>query len=884
MNNPFSLLFVVAFIILFSCEKKQETLFVERTAIKTGITFKNTLKETDGFNVLNYSYFYNGGGVAVGDLNNDDLPDIYLVGNLVASHLYLNRGNWTFENIASKAGVTAEGLWNTGVTMADVNNDGWLDIYVCRSAAANPNARRNLLFINNGDLTFSEQAAKYGIDDPAYSTQAAFFDYDRDGDLDLFLLNHSVPQYSNFQTSIGRFKNRSNPFYGDKLYRNEGGVFTDVSKEAGIINNVLGFGLGLAIADLNNDYWPDVYVSNDFNEEDYLYINQQDGTFSENLAQKIDHTSLFSMGSDAADINNDGATDLLTLDMLPDNNYRDKMTSGADNFDKYQLLRNQGFYPQNMRNMLQLNEGDGTFKEIGQISGISNTDWSWSALFADYDLDGWQDVFITNGYLRDYTNMDFLAYTVDQKMKENKTGEQTSINDLLSKMPEIQVNNQAFQNLDGTHFEEVSQSWGFSKPLLSNGAAYADLDNDGDLDLVVNNVNELASVYQNTAIEKERGNYLKVKPERSAQGLTVELFAQELQMKRELFVSRGYQSAVEPVLYFGIPKEINRIDSLLAYWPDGSVSSYQHIDVNTTFKVQKSNERPINSSMASNPTIFRQVELLDFKHQEDNFNDFKIQGLLPWFYSRQGPPITIADFNGDGKDEIVLGGAKDQPTTYLKEQKQQLFFINHPSFEANKIYEDVDIASGDFDGDGDPDLVIASGGNLPNASNLANSYPIRLYFNNGDGTFSTSVQPISDLCHASCIAVGDVDNDGDQDVFVGGTYKPGNYPHSEENFLFINDGKGKFVKSSALPFDNAIINDAIIVDIDRDKTNELIFAGEWGNLQIWSLNSERWTKEVEAPEKGWWNEIHCVDLDEDPELEIIVGNFGLNSQFKASAT
>ena len=450
----------------------------------TGINFKNPLKETEQFNVLNYGYLYNGGGVAIGDINNDGLSDIYFTGNMVGSRLYLNQGDFKFKEIAEQAGVFAAGLWNTGTTMADVDGDGLLDIYVCRSAAKNPDSRKNLLFINNGDLTFTEKGKEYGVDDSGYTTQGAFFDYDNDGDLDLYVLNHSTQEYAGLGKISRHHKKQKNKSYSDKLMRNDNGKFVDVSDEVGLISNILGFGLGVAVSDLNNDGWLDLYISNDYNEQDYLYLNNGDGTFSENLEDYIGHVSLYSMGSDIADINNDGLTDIMTLDMLPEGNYRIKMTSGPDNFEKLSHLDKNGFYHQTMRNMLQLNRGGDYFSEIGQFSGVSNTDWSWASLFTDLDNDGYKDLFITNGYRKDYTNMDFMNYVVQEKINERKTKEKIKLTELIEKMPSTVEENYTYKNNGDLTFSKMNKDWGLDQKTLSNGAAYADLDNDGDLSLI----------------------------------------------------------------------------------------------------------------------------------------------------------------------------------------------------------------------------------------------------------------------------------------------------------------------------------------------------------------------------------------------------------------
>ena len=872
-----------------SCDKTSDHLFLEISHKKSGINFRNTLRESPEFNVMKYSYFYNGGGVAVGDVNNDGLCDVYFTGNLVASHLYINKGDWKFTNMAKDAGVEAAGLWNTGVNMIDINADGWLDIYVCRSAAKDPDARRNLLFINRSSsdseqVIFEEQGAAYGLNDAGYSTQSAFFDYDRDGDLDMYLLNHSVQEFANFNTFLGNLKARRNPDYGDKLYRNDQGRFTDVSNEAGIKSNVLGFGLGVSIGDFNDDSWPDIYISNDYNEEDYLYLNQHDGTFIDQLSMHIDHASLFSMGSDAADINNDGLTDLVTLDMLPEDNYRIKLTSGSDNFDKYQLLLQQGFYKQSMRNMLHINQGN-SFSEVGQMAGISNTDWSWSALLADYDLDGLQDLFVTNGYLRDYTNMDFLSFAVDMKLNDQDIASESGIQELLEHMPKIEVPNQIFKNLDGLTFKDHSKAWGFSKIELSNGAAYADLDNDGDLDLIVNNINDFAGIYRNTASERKMGNFIKIRLDfqdgrTSAIGSHIKICTPSGEFHRDLHLSRGFQSSIEPILHFGLGN-IDKIDSLIVTWPDGTLESFDYVPINAIYIAKNGTGSPRQRSERYPNPLFKQEEVLAFKHQENDFNDFRIQSLLPKYYSRSGPPLGVADINMDGLTDVVCGGAKGQECqVFLGTPSGDFTAMQQNDLALDKDYEDVDLVLRDVNQDERPDLVIASGGNANEEGNL--QYALRLYLNNGQGEFIKEKSFETILSNAQCLVVEDLNQDGFADIFVGSAYKAQKYPLSEENYLLLNNGKGQFTQLEGLPFASSVVMDAEIVDYDKDGHSELIIVGEWEPLQIYSLQSDDWTLEQQSEEKGWFNTVHVANLDSDPELELIVGNLGLNSQLMAT--
>jgi hypothetical protein len=560
-------LFVV--VVLYSCKNEKPTLFTSLDKNKTGINFQNIFFEDGPLNVANYIYFYNGGGVAVGDINNDSLPDILFTGNMVRNRLFLNKGNFKFEDITPKSGVAEMQGWCTGATMVDINNDGKLDIYICRSADARPQQRKNLLFINNGDLTFSEKAEEFGLADDGYSTQASFFDYDKDGDLDCFVINHSTQKYTAGVQDNPALRKEYNAQSASKLYRNDNGHFTNVSQEAGITSNVLTFGLGIAVADMNNDGWPDVYVSNDFNEPDYFFVNNRNGTFTEQLSKCMDETSLFSMGSDAADYNNDGLIDVVTLDMLAEDNKTQKMHSGAENFDKLQYLFTQGFYYQYSRNMLQRNNGDGTFSEVGQLAGVSNTDWSWTALFADYNNDGYKDLFVTNGYVKDYTEMDFLRYSIDRLIRSKHGETVDAIPEYIRKMPTIAIPNFIFQNNGNETFTKKTEEWGLNKPGVSAGAAYADFDRDGDLDLVINNCNDYAGLYRNNAEELIKNNFLKVRFQgapgnKEAIGAKVTVYSDGNKYYMEQMPVRGFQSSSEHVLNFGVGKKA-AVDSLVVH-------------------------------------------------------------------------------------------------------------------------------------------------------------------------------------------------------------------------------------------------------------------------------------------------------------------------------
>jgi hypothetical protein len=857
----------------------------------SNIHFNNRIVESESFNVLQYGYLYNGGGVAIGDVDNDGLPDIYFSSNMASNRLYKNLGNLRFRDITESAGVAANDAWNTGVAMADINNDGFLDIYVCRSADAYPEKRKNLLFINDKKGAFQEMAAEWGIDDAAYSTQAAFLDYDKDGDLDLFLLNHSVQQYAGFNQYLSSYKEELNPNYGDKLFRNEGNHFIDVTKESGIIANVLGFGLGISISDFNGDSWPDIYIGNDYHEQDYFYINNKNGTFSESLASYMDHVSLFSMGNDAADINNDGKPDLFTLDMLPEDYFRQSMTSGPDNFDKYQVLIQGGFYHQTMRNMLQLNHGEQGFSEVGQLCGISNTDWSWSALFADFDLDGWQDLYVTNGYKRDYTNMDFLLYAADAKIKSQKSGENLDVAEILNKMPEVKIPNVIFKNKGNTTFSPKLKKWMKPIPSMSNGAAYADLDNDGDLDLVVNNIDQKAFVYRNNTREHHEGNFLALdfvgeKSRAASVGAKVSLFTGRTVQHREAFFVRGFQSSVAPRIHFGMKKN-TVIDSVTILWPDGVLQTLVNITPNQILRIKKSGklkiEHPVKPRGLFYPST-RKDSLSTWRHVEDRANDFKIQSLLPQQYSFQGPSLAAGDVNGDGLDDIYLCGAANQSGVLLFQDRNGSFNrSNRGDFEKNKAAEEIHAIFFDADADGDLDLYVVTG-----AYNQEHESPLLrdlFYRNDGKGRFAHDPEALPDLryCGAKAL-VFDFEGDGDSDLFIPSRLIPGRYPENPAHALLINNGKGFFtnkIEAFAPKLNRAgLITDAKWVDIDADGKMELITVGEWMPVQIWNCRKNQLLPGSIIGRNGFWNCLHVLDVNHDGFSDVIAGNKGLNTRLK----
>lgn len=869
----------------------QGQLFQLLTAKQTNIKFTNRISETENLNVLAYEYFYNGAGVAVGDINNDGLEDIFLVSNMNENKLYLNTGKLQFKDITAAAGkglAGRSGGWKTGAAMADVNGDGWLDLYVCYSGKVTDDQRRNQLFINQKNGTFSEQAAAYGLDDKSYSTQAAFFDYDNDGDLDMFLLNHSTRKIDNME--LARYRDEVDELAGNKLYENVNNHFTDVSKKAGIRQNPLTFGLGIAIADINKDGWQDVYVTNDYNEPDYLYYNNGNGTFTNKADVCLRYLSQFSMGVDIADFNNDALPDIITLDMLPEDNRRQKLLQLQENYESFALMVNQGLNPQYMRNVLQLNNGDGNFSEVAQLAGVSNTDWSWCPLFADYDNDGYKDLFITNGYLRDYTNKDFLKYWGDYKVKKAIDREPVMLMDLVQAMPSTSIANYIFRNNHDGTFSNQQKNWGMAQPAISNSAVYADLDNDGDLELVVNNINENVFVYRNTSRESGGGAYLSLKlrykdPNRFAIGSKVWVYSGNNVQYAEVNPMRGYLSCVPATLHFGMQKT-TAIDSVKIIWPDKTIQVIPNVAVNKELLVEftKSNSHQEAAPVNPTKTIFAKTNaLIDYKHEGFGENDFKRQLLMLFMYSQTGPVMAKGDVNKDGLEDLFVGGSKEKPGK---------IFIQKPG---GQFYEDTNVSIGDgsyaavsaaafFDADGNgyQDLYVAKGGYSlfePNTIPLQDE----LYLNDGKGNFKITTGLLPDLSAGSksCVRPYDYDDDGDIDLFIGGRVIPGHYPLPPTSWLLVNDGKGHFTPAAA-PFNHiGMVTDAQWTDVDKDGRKDLVLCGEFMPISVFINTPNGFVDKssfyFDNMPNGFWFTLTVADIDKDGQEDLIAGNLGLNS-------
>src|SRR5260221_6619166 len=901
-------LLVYSFLILTSCisgrELKPEVsnaLFKRLGKDQTNIDFINKLSFDSEFNIYTYRNFYNGGGVALGDINNDGLIDIYLSANQSANKLYLNKGNFHFEDITEKAGVAGIRAWSTGVSLADVNADGWLDIYVCNSGDVKGDDRENELFINNGDLTFSERAKEYNVADRGFSTHAVFFDYDKDGDLDLYILNNSYQ-------SIGSFNLRKNErgvrdeLGGHKLMRNDNGKFTDVSKAAGIYGSIIAFGLGVTVGDINKDGWQDLYVSNDFFERDYLYINQKDGTFKECLPEEMKSISGASMGADLADINNDTYPDLFVTEMLPKENNRIKTVTTFENWDRYQYNVSNGYHHQFTRNMLQLNNSDNTFSEAGRLSNVEATDWSWGALMFDADNDGRKDIFVASGIYQDLTNQDFLQYASSEVfVKSVVSNKKVDYKKLIEIIPSHPVINHFFKNQGNYKFDDKSLEWGIQTPGFSNGSAYGDLDNDGDLDLVINNVNMSAFIYKNETEKINPANhYLKFVlrgegKNTRALGTKVTIVYKNEKFYQEQMPMRGFESTMDDRLNFGLGK-LNMAQKVLIEWPDGKANEMDSVKTNQILEVfQKDAIAEREESLDNAKKVFLAKNAsdfgIDFKHKENNFVDFDRDRLIYHMLSTEGPKISVDDINKDGLDDFYIGGAKDKAgSLYLQSKTGSFKKSNEALFDSDSVSEDIGSKIFDANNDGYLDLYVCSGGNEFSSSSSA--LLDRLYLNDGKGSFKKSPQllPANKFESTSCVKSVDYDGDGDQDLFVGVRLEPFRYGMPMNGYILNNDGHVNFNNVSDLLAPGlknlGMITDAEWGDIDGDKDLDLIVVGEWMKINVFINEKGKFVNRTDesglSQSNGWWNTIVKADIDMDGDIDFVVGNHGLNSRFRAS--
>jgi len=886
-----------------STEEKAPPLFEEILPEASGVDFKNDLSFDEKFNVFTYRNFYNGGGVAIGDVNNDGLADLYFTANLGPNKLYLNKGDFKFEDVTATAGVAGTRAWSTGVAMADVNGDGWLDIYVCNSGDVEGDNKQNELFVNQGNGTFKEMAEAYGLADQGFSTHAVFFDYDKDGDLDVYLLNNSYQ-------AIGTFNKMQNerpvrdPVGGDKLFRNDGEKFTDVSEAAGIYGSVIGFGLGISIGDVNQDTWPDIFISNDFFERDYLYINNQDGTFTESVESAMRSLSAASMGADIADLNGDGLLDIFVTDMLPEPPTRLKQVTTFENWDKFQFNKTHGYHYQFSRNMLHLNNGDGTFSEVGRLANVEATDWSWGALLFDMDNDGKRDIFVANGIYQDITDLDYLNFIDDEETKA-KIISQDGVNykALIDPIPVNPIPNYAYKNLGDLRFENVADQWGLGKAIHSNGSAYGDLDNDGTLDLVVNNVNATAQIFKNKGKTLLPENH-SIQLQLTGKGKNTAAIGAQIQVKvgEEIFYTeqmpnRGFQSSVDPKITIGLGKA-TVIDEIKVLWPDGAYTQLTQVkpDQLLNLKWTEAGKLPEGSSFFQAPSAARFVKstaaVLDFTHQENEFVDFDRDRLTYLMLSTEGPAVAEGDVNGDGLADLYFGGSKTfAGKLYLKTAQGNYRYLPQEAFELDALSEDSDALFFDADQDGDADLFVTSGGNESGfgSPDLAD----RLYLNDGKGNFTKGFHTgLAGVFGSSAFVVPmDINADGALDLVVGGRLVPFTYGAPADSQLWINDGKGNFTEQSATfaPELKALgmVTDAKVLDYDGDGLQDLVVVGEWMAPTFFKNTGkklEKMTLQGMENLKGWYRTLEVGDFNADGKPDLALGNQGLNTRMKGSAT